>query len=96
MHWESGQCVDHFITNPKLPRTLHIKLKHNYACISPCAVIYMQGGMFSLKSEPCACIMYFIEGEENPKLQTNSEGSSKVAPDRLESTSEIIDGKLVW
>jgi hypothetical protein len=40
--------------------------------------------------------MYFIEGEENPKLQTNSEGSSKVAPDRLESTSEIIDGKLVW
>jgi hypothetical protein len=39
--------------------------------------------------------MYFVEGEKNPKLQTNSQGSSKVAPAPLESTSEIIDGMPV-
>jgi hypothetical protein len=35
---------------------------------------------YSPKSEQCPCIIYFIEGEKNPKLQTNSLGSSKVAP----------------
>ncbi|CAM0872200.1 unnamed protein product [Alopecurus aequalis] len=36
------------------------------------------------------------EGEKNPKLQTNGEGSSKVVPAPLEyTTSEIIDGKPV-
>ena len=40
--------------------------------------------------------MYFVEGEKNPKPQTNGEGSSKVVPVPLEyTTSEIIDGKPV-
>jgi hypothetical protein len=39
--------------------------------------------------------MYFIEGEKNPKLQTNFEGSNKVAPAHLDSTREIMDGKPV-
>jgi hypothetical protein len=40
--------------------------------------------------------MYFVDGEKNPKLQTDSEGSSKVAPAPLEyTTSEIMDGKPV-
>jgi hypothetical protein len=48
------------------------------------------------ESEPGSCIMYFVDGEKNPKLQTDSEGSSKVAPAPLEyTTSEIMDGKPV-
>jgi hypothetical protein len=39
--------------------------------------------------------MYFVEVEKNPKMQTNYERSNEVVPSPLESTSEIIDGKLV-